>query len=51
MCLTAIAWAGIKEIYYINSYLKAIINNDYYDQSSKRVNQFLNLKRKIKQIK
>ncbi len=50
MCLTAIAWAEIKEIYYINPYHVAISNNYYYDRSSKEVNQFLNLKRKIKKI-
>ncbi len=51
MCLTAIAWADIKEIYYINPYHVAISNNCYYDRPSIEVNQFLNLKRKIKKIK
>ncbi len=51
MCLTAIAWAEIKEIYYINPYHVAVSNNYYYDRPSKEVNQFLNLKRKIKKIK
>ena len=50
MCLTAIAWAEIKEIYYINSYHVATSNNYYYDRPSKEVNQLLNLKRKIKKI-
>ena len=50
MCLTAIAWAEIKEIYYINPYHLAVSNNYYYDRPSKEVNQFLNLKRKIKKI-
>lgn len=50
MCLTAIAWAEIKEIYYIYSYKRAISNNFYYDRSSKEVNKFLRLKRIIKKI-
>ena len=50
MCLTAIAWAEIKEIYYINPYHVAVSNNYYYDRPSKEVNQFLNLKRKIKKM-
>lgn len=50
MCLTAIAWADIKEIYYVNSYSVAIVNNYYYDRPSKEVNRFLNLKRKIKKM-
>lgn len=51
MCLTAIAWAEIKEIYYINSYKVATSNNYYYDRPSKEVNKFLNLKRRIKKLK
>lgn len=51
MCLTGIAWAEIKEIYYINPYHVATSNNYYYDRPSKEVNQFLNLKRKIRKIK
>jgi len=51
MCLTAIAWAEIKEIYYINPYYVATSNNYYYDKPSKEVNKFLKLKRKINQIK
>ncbi len=50
MCLTAIAWAEIKNIYYINSYKRAKLNNEYYNQSSKKVNRFLKLKRKINKI-
>jgi len=50
MCLTAIAWAEIKEIFYINPYWVATSNNYYYDRPSKEVNLFLNLKRKIKKI-
>ncbi len=50
MCLTAIAWAEIKEIYYINSYKIATSNNYYYDKASKKINKFLNLKRKIKKL-
>lgn len=51
MCLTAIAWAGIKEIYYVNPYFVATSNNYYYDKPSEEVNQFLNLKRKIRRLK
>lgn len=51
MCLTAIAWAGIKEIYYVNEYFVAVSNNLYYDKPSEEVNQFLNLKRKIRRMK
>jgi guanine deaminase len=51
MCLTAIAWAEIKEIKYINSYEVAIENNYYYDRPSKEVNKFLKLKRTIRRIK
>lgn len=51
MCLTAIAWAEIKEIYYVNSYSVATSNNFYYDRPSEEVNQFLNLKRKIRKMK
>lgn len=50
MCLTAIAWAGVKEIYYIHPYTDAIENNYYYDRPSKEVNRFLNLKRKIRKL-
>ena len=50
MCLTAITWAGIKDIYYINPYYIATSNNHYYDRPSEEVNQFLNLKRKIRRI-
>jgi len=51
MCLTAIAWAEIKEVYYINQFFVASSNNFYYDRPSEEVNQFLDLKRKIKQLK
>ena len=51
MCLTAIAWAEIEEIYYINPYHIAISNNHYYDRPSEEVNQFLKLNRKIKKMK
>lgn len=50
MCLTAIAWAEIKEIYYINPYHVAVSNNYYYDRPSKEVNKFLNLKINIKKL-
>lgn len=51
MCLTAIAWAEIKEVYYINPYYIALSNNYYYDRPAEDVNEFLNLKRIIKRIK
>lgn len=51
MCLTAIAWAGIEKIHYINSYNIAESNNYYYDRPSEEVNKFLNLKRIIKKLK
>jgi tRNA(Arg) A34 adenosine deaminase TadA len=51
MCLTAIAWAEIKEVYYIDPYYIALANNFYYDRPSEDINEFLNLKRIIKQIK
>jgi len=51
MCLLAIAWAEIREIYYINPYYVATSNNYYYDRPAEEVNQFLNLKRMIKQLK
>jgi len=51
MCLTGIAWAGIKEIYYVNPYYMATKNNRYYDRPSEKVNQFLKLKRKLIRIK
>jgi len=51
MCLTAIAWAGIEEIFYVNEYFIATSNNFYYDRPSEEVNKFLNLKRKIRKMK
>ena len=51
MCLTAIAWSGIKEVYYIDSYKIANKKGFKFDQSSKKVNKFLKLGLKIKQIK
>ena len=43
MCLTAIAWAGIKKVYYVNSYKDADENNNYYDRPSECVNKWLKL--------
>ena len=49
MCLTAIAWANIKNIRYIYNYKTAKSNNEYYKKSSKEVNSLLDLNRIIKQ--
>ena len=50
MCLNAIAWAEIKEIYYVNSYKVANQFGYVYDCSSKKLNSFLNLGLKINKI-
>jgi tRNA(Arg) A34 adenosine deaminase TadA len=50
MCLTACAWAGIKEIYYINSFKVANKKGYDFDQDCQRVNKLLKLGLKIKQI-
>jgi len=51
LCLTAIAWAGIKEVYYLDSYKIANKNGFAYDRDCKKVNRQLNLGLKIKQLK
>jgi len=43
MCLSAIAWADIKKVYYLNSYRNANNIGYKYDCDSKELNNFLNL--------
>lgn len=43
MCLSAIAWAGIKEVYYIDSYKIANKKGYQFDFDSQKLNKFLNL--------
>ncbi len=43
MCVTAIAWAGIKTVYYLDSYKVANAHGFVFDQDVHRVNSFLNL--------
>jgi guanine deaminase len=50
MCISAIAWAEIKDIYYIDSYKIANSKNYYYDQSADNLNKFLKFGLKIKQL-
>ncbi|MBM3291959.1 nucleoside deaminase [Candidatus Bathyarchaeota archaeon] len=51
MCVSAIAWAGIKEVYYLDSHKVANDKGYSFDQDVHRVNEFLNLGLKIIQIK
>lgn len=51
MCATAIAWAGMKEVHYINSHELANDKGFLLDQNVHRVNRLLNLKLKIRQLK
>lgn len=50
MCLNAIAWSGIKKVYYIEKYTVANENGFEYDTDSHKLNDFLGLNLKIKQI-
>jgi tRNA(Arg) A34 adenosine deaminase TadA len=43
MCVTAIAWAGMKEVYYLNSYKVANKKGYRFDQDVQRVNRLLKL--------
>jgi guanine deaminase len=43
MCATAIAWAGIKKIYYLDSHKVANAQGYDFDQDVHRVNRLLNL--------
>jgi tRNA(Arg) A34 adenosine deaminase TadA len=43
MCATAIAWAGMKEVYYLDSYNVANDKGYRFDQDVRRVNKLLNL--------
>ena len=47
MCATAIAWAGIKEVYYLDSHKVANAKGFCFDQDAQRVNRLLNLGLKI----
>jgi tRNA(Arg) A34 adenosine deaminase TadA len=50
MCLCAIAWAGIKNVYYLNDYLVAIREGFNFDQNSLDVNRWLGLGLNIRKI-
>lgn len=50
MCLTAIAWAGIKDVYFIDSYKVANKKGFKFDNDAEKVNKFLKLGLNIKQI-
>ncbi len=43
MCATAIAWSGMKEVYYLNSHKAANERGYRFDQDVRRVNRLLNL--------
>jgi guanine deaminase len=43
MCATAIAWAGMKEVYYLDSYKVANKQGYRFDQDVQRVNRLLKL--------
>jgi tRNA(Arg) A34 adenosine deaminase TadA len=47
MCATAIAWAGMKEVYYLDSHKIANEKGYCFDQNVQRVNRLLNLGLKI----
>jgi tRNA(Arg) A34 adenosine deaminase TadA len=48
MCLTAIAWAGIKKVYYIRDYQIANQKGYLFDQSAHETNRLLHLDLLIK---
>jgi tRNA(Arg) A34 adenosine deaminase TadA len=50
MCATAIAWAGIKKIYYLDSHKVANAQGYDFDQDVHRVNRLLNLGLTISQL-
>jgi tRNA(Arg) A34 adenosine deaminase TadA len=50
MCVTAIAWAGIKKVYYLDSYKVANDHGFIFDQDVHRVNRFLKLGLTISQL-
>jgi guanine deaminase len=50
MCACAIAWAGIKEVYYLDSYKVANEKGYSFDQDVHRVNNLLNLRLNIHQL-
>jgi len=51
MCATAIAWAGIKQVSYLDSHKIANAKGYQFDQDVHRVNRILNLGLKIRQLK
>ena len=51
MCAVAIAWAGIKKVYYLDSYKIAKDGGFKLDQDVHQVNKLLNLGLEIKQLK
>ena len=48
MCATAIAWAGMREVYYLDSYKVAKEKGFCFDQDVQRVNRLLNLGLRIR---
>ena len=51
MCATAIAWAGIKKVYYLDSHRVAKESGFELDQDVHQVNKLLHLGLDIEQIK
>ena len=50
MCLYAMAWANIKQIYYINNYKIAQQQGYKYDNNAKKLNKVQNLQLKITKL-
>jgi guanine deaminase len=50
MCATAIAWAGIKKVLYLDSHKVANAEGYDFDQDVHRVNRLLNLELTISQV-